>query len=342
MSFRIRELELPRDYEQLAVLMSGYWSEPASAERLEEDDRKMYEVGATWKDENGLLAGYDRTRRVAVDSSNNIIGYVWAWRAPWTEPGYICITLVVAPDSREQGIGDALLRHACDWSEQLGASALISEVWDDHPSALEFAKRRSFQIERHAYQSVLQLRDTTMELMEVEPEAILAGSGLRLLTLAEEPGEESERKLYELSCATLRDVPSFLGDVPDFVEWKKWNLQVDGFTPELVLIAADGDRFVGMTNVLFISATNGLYHEFTGVDRAYRGKQIAFALKLETIRAGKRLGADYIRTDNDSMNKPILSINRKLGYAPLRGNYRIVTSMEKVKEALDSNPSNMQ
>ncbi|MFF2890232.1 GNAT family N-acetyltransferase [Paenibacillus sp. NPDC057967] len=339
MSFCIRELQLPHDYKQLAVLLSGYWSEPTSAERLEEDDRKLYEVGATWKDENGLLAGYDRTRRVAVNANDDIIGYVWAWRAPWTEPGYIYITLVVAPESREQGIGDALLRHAYDWAEQLGASALMSEVWDDHPQALTFAKQRSFQIERHAYQSVLQLKDTSLELMEVEPEAILACNGLRLLTLAEEPGEESERKLYELGCATLRDVPSFLGDVPDFIEWKKWNLQVDGFTPELVLIAADGDRFVGMTNVLYNTTTNGLYHEFTGVDRAYRGKKVALALKLETIRAGKRRGADYVRTDNDSMNAPILTINRKLGYVPLRGNYRIVSSMEKVKEALTAGKS---
>ncbi|RJE86021.1 GNAT family N-acetyltransferase [Paenibacillus sp. 1011MAR3C5] len=337
MSFRIRELQLPHDYQQLAVLLSGYWSEPASAERLEEDDRKLYEVGSTWMDENGMLAGYDRSRRVAVNASNDIVGYIWVWRAPWTEPGYLCMTLVVDPGSREKGIGDALLRHAYDWAEQLGASSLMSEVWDDHPRALEFAKRRGFIIERHAYQSVLHLKDTSLELMEVEPEAILACNGLRLLTLADEPGEESERKLYELACATLRDVPSFLGDVPDFIEWKKWNLQVDGFAPELVLIAADGDRFVGMTNVLYIAATNGLYHEYTGVDRTYRGKKVGHALKLETIRVGKQRGADYIRTDNDSMNAPILAINRELGYVPLRGNYRIVASMEMVKEALNTN-----
>ncbi|WP_165861359.1 GNAT family N-acetyltransferase [Paenibacillus paeoniae] len=328
---------LPQDYEQLAGLLSGHWSEPTSAERLEEDDRKLFEVGETWKDENGLLVGYDRTRRVAVNVNDDIIGYVWAWRAPWTEPGYICITLVVTPDSRGHGVGEALLRHAYEWAEQLGASSLISEVWDDQPRSLEFAHRRGFLVERHAYQSVLQLKDTTMEVMEMEPEAILAHNGLRLLSLADEPGEDSERKLYQLACETMRDIPSFLGDVPDFVEWRKWYLQVDGFTPELVLIAADGDRFVGMTNVLHNSATNGLYHEYTGVDRAYHGKKVARALKLEAIRAGKNRGADYIRTDNDSMNDPILSINRELGYVPLRGNYRIIASMEKVEEALNMN-----
>lgn len=337
MSFYIRELELPQDYAQLAELLNGLWSEPTTAERLEEDDRKLYEVGETWKNNDGLLVGYDRTRRVAVNENDDIIGYVWTWRAPWTEPGYLCMTLVVAPDAREQGIGEALLRHAYDWAEQLGASSLLSEVWDDHARALEFAHRRGFFIERHAYQSVLQLKDTALDLMEIEPEAILACNGLRLLTLADEPGEDTEHKLYRLATATMRDIPSFLGDVPDFTEWRKWYFQVEGFTPELVLIAADGDRFVGMTNVLHNAATNGLYHEYTGVDREYRGKKVALALKLETIRAGKRRGADYVRTDNDSMNEPILTINRKLGYIPLKGCYRIIASMEKVKEALDSN-----
>lgn len=333
-AFTLRPLRLPEDYAPLAELLNGHWSEPTSAERLEEDDGKLYETGHTWKDGNGLLGGYDRTRRVAVTNTGEIVGYVWSWRAPWTEPGYLCNTLVVKPAYREQGVGEALLRHAYGWAEELGASSLISEVWDDHPEALHFAVRRGFIVERHAYQSMLQLEQVDSRTLELDPQALLSRSGLRLLTLADEPGEESKFKLYELAAATMKDIPSFLGDVPDYDQWKKWYLEVDGYRPELVFIAAAGDRFVGMTNVLHIEATGGMYHEYTGVDRAFRGKKVAFALKLEAIRAGRRIGADYIRTDNDSMNDPILAINRKLGYEPLRGMYRIVSSMEKVKEAL--------
>lgn len=332
--FTLRALRLPEDYAPLAELLNEYWSEPTTAGRLEEDDKKLYEVGHTWMDDSGLLGGYDRTRRVAVSRDGDIVGYVWSWRAPWTEPGYLCNTLIVSKAYRGQGIGEALLRHAFHWGEELGAASLITEVWDDHPEALQFAVRRGFVVERHAYQSVLQLANVSPEWSDRNPAAILAKSGLRLLTLADEPGEESERKLYELSASTMRDIPSFLGDVPDFDQWKKWYLEMDGFRPGLVLIAAAGDRFVGMTNVLHIEATGGLYHEYTGVDREYRGIGVALALKLEAIRKGLRLGASYIRTDNDSMNAPILSINRKLGYEPLRGMYRIVASMEKVKEAL--------
>jgi hypothetical protein len=38
----------------------------------------------------------------------------------------------------------------------------------------------------------------------------------------------------------------------------------------------------------------------------------------------RRLGAGTIRTNNDSLNAPMLAINRKLGYCPLPGYFRLV------------------
>ena len=59
----------------------------------------------------------------------------------------------------------------------------------------------------------------------------------------------------------------------------------------------------------------------TGVLPAYRGRKIAQALKLIAIRYAKARGANYIRTDNDSENAPMLAINRKLGYKSQTGVY---------------------
>ncbi len=325
---------MPDDYAAVAELLNEHLAEPTSAERLEADDKKLYEVGHTWKNEQGLLMGYDRSRCVAVTEEDDIIGFVWPWRAPWTEPGYVCLNLVVSRPYKGRGVGAALLRHAYEWGRSLGASALLTEVWDDDEDSLRFAVRRGFLVERQSFQSLLTLRDAVTVDDACNPHEALRAGGLRFFSLADEPGEETERRLYELSTATMRDIPGFLGDVPDFTQWKKWYLHVDGFTPELVLIAADGDRFVGLANVIHIAATNGMYHEYTCVDREYRGRGIALALKQQTIRNGKSRGADYIRTDNDSLNEPMLGINRKLGYVPLRGNYRIIATMEKLEEAM--------
>lgn len=333
MSIKLRPLQLPNDYERLADLLNQVWSEPTTAANLLEADQKLYEVGHTWMDENGLLAGYDRERQVAVTETGEMVGYAWSWRAPWTEPGYLCNTLVVDEAYRNRGIGQLLLQHVGYWALKIGATTLITEVWDDNEAALRFANRRAFVIERHAFQSLLQLDcDEGKPLADIP--AMPEPAGLRFLTLADEPGEESEHKLYELYKETLVDIPGFMGAVPEFGEWRKWNLMVDGYAPERVIIAADGDTFVGITNVLHNASINGMYHEYTGVSRAYRGKKIALALKIKAIELAQLKRASYIRTDNDSLNEPILHINRKLGYVPLRGSYRILAPVAQVMDSL--------
>ena len=70
-----------------------------------------------------------------------------------------------------------------------------------------------------------------------------------------------------------------------------------------------------------------MYNMFTGVQRAYRGRGIALALKLLTIRCARSFSARYVRTHNDSENGPMLAINRKLGYQPEPGLYRVVRDL---------------
>ncbi|MHA7967535.1 GNAT family N-acetyltransferase [Paenibacillus sp. CAU 1782] len=329
MTFHLRELELPGDYESLAQLLNQDSPEPVTAAQLEAEDAKMYETGHTWKDEKGLLAGYDRSRRVAVTDEGDVVGYLNSWRAPWTEPGYICNTLIVDTGHRNQGIGSLLLAHALEWGQGIGASALLTVLWDNQPDYLRFAENRGFVIERHTFQSVLTL-DAGQTSLHPGPEELLAPSGLVIKTIAELADEASLQKLFQLSIGTMPDIPGYLGTVPDYDSWRKWYLEVSGFTPELVLIAVDGDRFAGYTNVIFNEDTNGLYHEYTTVHKDYRGKKIAQALKLKAIELGIERKAAYIRTDNDSLNEPILSINRKLGYLPEHGHYRILAPIEAV------------
>lgn len=54
----------------------------------------------------------------------------------------------------------------------------------------------------------------------------------------------------------------------------------------------------------------------TGVEKAYRGRKLALALKLLAIRIAQAHDAATIRTGNDAENGPMLAINRKLGYQP--------------------------
>jgi RimJ/RimL family protein N-acetyltransferase len=81
---------------------------------------------------------------------------------------------------------------------------------------------------------------------------------------------------------------------------------------------------VGLAAVGFIEHTNRANNLITGVDRAYRGRMIALALKLLTIQYAKERGAEAIVTNNDSQNAPMLAVNRKLGYVPRPGIFRLL------------------
>jgi len=339
MQIELRPLRVPEDYEGLAKLVNQHGSEPITAARLEEDDAKLYEKGETSLDAEGRLIGYDRTRYVAVGEEGRIVGYVWSWRAPWTEPGYLNNTLIVSRDYRGQGIGARLFEHLLKWAEGLGAATLVTEIWDDSPESFRFAQRRGFEIERHVFQSVLDLKSAN----PAEPAGAdrlfeeLEKEGIRFATLAErlEEEEEAERRIHEICRETMRDIPGFIGDVPDFDEWRKWYLKVEGYAPERVLLAMDGDRYVGVSNIVYNERTNGMYHEYTGISRAYRGRRIATAMKILAVKLAAAHGASYLKTDNDSLNEPILRINRSLGYAPQRGMYRVMTSVREARRAAD-------
>lgn len=58
MSFSIRKMLIPHDYEQVSELLNIVLSEETSAEELAEEDSKIPATGHLSKDEHGLLTGY--------------------------------------------------------------------------------------------------------------------------------------------------------------------------------------------------------------------------------------------------------------------------------------------
>lgn len=100
--------------------------------------------------------------------------------------------------------------------------------------------------------------------------------------------------------------------------------------PEYVHIAKDGDRYVGVVTLQQNEQTQAMYHQFTGVLPEYRGRRIGLALKLLAIQTARAAGVPYLRTHNDSLNGPMLRINRDLlGYQAVPGNFKMVCSLEK-------------
>ncbi|MFD0717067.1 GNAT family N-acetyltransferase [Paenibacillus sp. GCM10027626] len=327
MKYVIRKLRHPDDYAAVAPLLNLIWPEPTTADRLREDEDKI-PPGQLHYNEEGKLEGWDRPKWVAEDEHGQVVAYAIAWRAPWTDPGTLIHTLVVHPEARGNGVGGALYAVLLEWALEVKASRLIDNMKESDEMSIAFAERRGYAKERHSFESVLDLEsfrfDEKLSASIDEAER----NGIRFVTLSEEPGEENERKLYELYKVTHLDIPGYSGDYPWFEEWKKWSLELPGVRPEWIHIAKDGDRYVGVVTLQHNEQTQAMYHEYTGVLPEYRGRRIALALKLLGVQSALANGAPYLRTHNDSMNGPMLHINRDLlGFRAEPGNYKMVREL---------------
>lgn len=330
MTFCIRPMRVPGDYEGVAQALSCWSSDPVSAEVLIEEDRKIPETGRLWQDQ-GKLGGHDRRRWVAVHEEDGVVaGYGCVFRAPWNAPGELWHAVIVRPEYRNQGVGRCLYSCIEEWAVSIGASQLLQSVKENDRSSREFAKRRGFETERQTFESKLELYTFHRPDLDAVVEQV-KNKGIRLFKLADEPGEESERKLYELCKATHPDIPGYTGGFPDFKRWREWCLELTGVSSETMLIAADGERYVGFVNLQWNAESGSMYHEYTCTDRDYRGRHIALALKVMGIHTSIRRGARYLRTHNDSMNGPMLRINRDiLGFESEPGLWRMVKNFDNV------------
>ena len=56
--------------------------------------------------------------------------------------------------------------------------------------------------------------------------------------------------------------------------------------------------------------------DMTGTLQVYRGRGLALLAKRATLVNAARRGVEFVSTDNDETNGPMLRINEKLGYRP--------------------------
>lgn len=309
MLFRLRPGILPDDYVHMATILSTIHVQPTTAEDLAADQ--------SWWPEGSIVE-----RLMAVDEAEQVAGFAEAYRYPNTAEGKFYAYVAVHPRCRNQGAGSALLRAIEQFVGENGGTRLVGDVRDVDAASLGFVEKRGYKVERHGYDSTLDLTGL-QEPPSFGDVAAVEATGIRFFTLADADTPAMRRSLYELYGRTMVDIPGY--EAKSFMTFETWSTGVverAGARPDWVFIAADGDRLVGVTQA--VTTQDHVYTNHTLVDREYRGRGIAKALKLLTIRAAIQHGAPYMRTGNDSLNGPMLAVNRKLGYKPLAGDYTVV------------------
>jgi GNAT superfamily N-acetyltransferase len=314
MNIRLRDADPQTDYERIAELLNEVDSPPVSAEQIREWDQQQFD-GAR------ILH-----RRVAVGDHRQIVGYGVVNHFPWQAAGDFIVNVMAEPTLRRQGIGAQLFDDVLALAHAHGARRLKAEVRDDHPEWLRFAEQRGFYVDHHVFESTLDLASfDAAHYADVLND--VAAQGIRIFSLAEAPfTTENFRKLWEVNVETARQDPASDGTFPDFDAFQKVT-SAAWFRPEGQILAADGDRYIGLSAVGYFADGNAAYNNITGVLEAYRGRRIALAMKVRAIQAAQRWGVERVITNNDSVNAPMLAINRRLGYVPQAGVLRLVCDL---------------
>jgi len=225
--------------------------------------------------------------------------------------------ILVDPNHQNKGVGQFIYD---DLMQQLATLQAV-EAWsfarEDMPVSLAFMTKRGFDERFRTWES--RLNPAAVDISQFSPYSEKASkAGVEITSLARERERDPDcyKKLYELNQELMADVPMPEPYTPiSYEQWMSFDMKDPGLVPEAYAIAKDGARFAGLSTIRRLDKEpRGLFQALTGVRREYRGKGIAFAMKLKVIEFAQKNGFERIKTENATTNASMLAVNTKLGF----------------------------
>lgn len=305
---------LANDYPESAALLAKVQQKPVNEKQIE----RMANRGlVVWRP------------RQAIQTDGSILGVCLLSQSESDGAGRYAIHIYVDPEQQRQGIGSALYEDALGFAQANGLSTFYAYVFENRPGGVDFARKKGFAVTRQAFHF-------SLDVASFEERPFLhhltrnQNNGIQFTTLVElGDTPEHRRLLYELNKTCSADIPG-RGPFFTFAEYCKVRFENPAYRPNGVVLALDGAKWVGMSAGTYHQQGNFVFNEMTGVLPAYRRRGIALALKLLIVRFTRAIGAEEIRTFNDSMNKPMLGVNEQMGYGRLPSSYTMEAKFDTV------------
>jgi mycothiol synthase len=225
-------------------------------------------------------------------------------------------SIMVMPEFRRRGIAKWLYEELVAFAVERNASAIRVDIHEHCLPPIDG------WLEREGYREVERMRPSELRLDTLDFDSWAAAErkveahGLALTTLAAEDSPENRRKLWEVSERVRPDIPHSGPSDPFPFEQFDGLMNRPEARPYCLVIAKDGDAYVGLTLLVHQTPEQALTG-FTGVLPEYRGRGIAVALKVHCARLAREYGYSSMRTYNHVNNPAMLSVNDRLGYVPL-------------------------
>jgi GNAT superfamily N-acetyltransferase len=260
----------------------------------------------------------ERARQLAIVAEEDgvVVGHAYGLLNFWGDLGNATVNVTVAGDTRNRGVGSALYDAVLDHVLALGARDVYGGFFENG-AGMRFAEARGFRLVRAETTSVLEPGTVTGT---VDP-------GVRPVT------EVDPRLVYELDLEATADMPSSepVADMP-YEEWERHVIRHPLFAPAGSFVAfVDGEH--AAVSLLVVDDAGRGGNMFTGTRRRFRGRGLAYTVKLATTLWAAANGVTQISTYNDETNAPVLAVNRRLGYRPTG------RRVELVRAGTDASPA---
>jgi len=309
------------DYEALAELDRALYPDHAGSAREIRFNDEHKDPKVTWR-----RWVWDEDSRIRAQAGFSQEAYAF-------HPRRFRVWIQVHPDFQRRGIGTALWEHLRRELAPFDPIKLQAETGELHPRGIEFAAKLGFEKELEEIESRLDLTRFEPGQFGDALEKVM-GQGIGFRSHGELASREDHMpKLYELVTTLDKDVPwPDPYTKPEYELWSKRMLENPNLLPEGYIIALDGERYVGLSNLWNAEALPDVWTGLTGVLREYRGRGIAMALKVNVLDWAKEAGILGVRTWNAEENASMRGINRLLGFEPLPAWYtcaKIIKEEEK-------------
>jgi mycothiol synthase len=252
------------------------------------------------------------------------------------EPGTFGLEAEVHPAHQGRGHGRALVDLLLGYLGYLDWRIVLSGCQDDGGPARGMLERRGFV---HEMTDICSRLDLGRHSPPANHDAALARfreRGYRMTTYAELDDPDKERKLWELYEEIEHDMPGTVEHKKaDLEEWREKMASPVRRLDE-ILVALTGDELVGLTELAFPAGPGGrAVIVSTGTRADHRGRGVATALKYACMDRAREAGVPRMDTGNAQGNEAILTINRRLGFEPLKP----WLGLAKRREGSDAEPA---
>ncbi len=266
----------------------------------------------TWNPE------YHKLRLVAT-RGDEVVAWAQVAHMWWAyHPRRFVLRIEVDPAAQRTGLGSALHERLLAQLAEWQADLVRCDTRAARNDAVAWLQRRGYsEIQRRLE---LRLLLDAIDLASLgDPEQLVRASDIRVTTFGAEHalrGDELVRELYEVEVAGGEDEPRPEQDIAmSFDRFVSQELEQPQALPDGHFLACHGGRLVGVSRLeRDLARPWALLQGFTTVHPSYRGRGIARALKLCTVRYAVVNGYREVGTANDVTNAPMLHINRALGF----------------------------